>query len=98
MRNKDTLLSKESLKKAISTIEITTYTLIYDGNDTMPQIQAGKQLLQAKWILATFCDHVYDYYPLSYFMNDDEKQIYPDFRKEFMNTPEEFVQNSEYHK
>lgn len=94
MKNKDTLLSKESLKKAISTIGMTTYTLIYDGNDTDTQIKAGKQLLQAKWILATFCDHVYDYYPISYFMNDDERQIYPDFLKEFMGTPEELIQNS----
>ena len=65
MNDKDNLLSKDSLKKAISIIGKATYTLIYDGNDTISQIKAGKELLQAIWILATICVHVYDYYPLS---------------------------------
>ena len=91
MNDKDNLLSKDSLKKAISIIGKATYTLIYDGNDTISQIKAGKELLQAKWILATICDHVYDYYPLSYFMNDDDKKDYPSFLKQFHEKPDYIV-------
>ena len=94
MNDKDNLLSKDSLKKAISTIGEATYTLIYDGNDTISQILAGKELLQAKWILATICDHVYDYYPLSYFMNDDDKKDYPSFLKQFHEKPDYIVRNA----
>ena len=94
MNDKDNLLSKDSLKKAISTIGEATYTLIYDGNDTISQIKAGKELLQAKWILATICDHVYDYYPLSYFMNDDDKKNYPSFLKRFLEIPDIIVRNA----
>lgn len=94
MNDKDNLLSKESLKKAISIIGNATYTLIYDGNDTICQIKAGKELLQAKWILATICDHVYDYYPLSYFMNEDDKKNYPDFMSHFLEIPEIVVENA----
>ena len=94
MSNMDSLLSKESLKKAISIIGEATYTLIYDGNDTIPQIKAGKELLQAKWILATICDHVYDYYPISYFMNDDDKKNYPSFLERFLEIPEKIIRNA----
>ena len=94
MNDKDNLLSKDSLKKAISIIGEATYTLIYDGNDTISQIKAGKELLQAKWILATICDHVYDYYPVSYFMNEDDKKYYPDFLKHFLEIPEKTVENA----
>ena len=94
MNDKDNLLSKDSLKKAISIIGEATYTLIYDGNDTISQIKAGKELLQAKWILATICDHVYDYYPVSYFMNEDDKKYYPDFLKRFLEIPEKTVENA----
>ena len=94
MNDKDKLLSKESLKKAISIIGEASYTLIYDGNDTISQIKAGKELLQAKWILATICDHVYDYYPLSYFMNDDDKKNYPSFLERFLEIPDNIVINA----
>lgn len=97
MNDKENLLSKESLKKAISIIGEATYTLIYDGNDTISQIKAGKELLQAKWILATICDHVYDYYPLSYFMNDDDKKNYPDFLNSFLETPEKVIENAVFY-
>lgn len=97
MNDKDNLLSKDSLKKAISIIGEATYTLIYDGNDTISQIKAGNELLQAKWILATICDHVYDYYPLSYFMNEDDKKNYPDFLSRFLDTPEKIIENAVFY-
>lgn len=90
----EALFSKESLKEAISTIGEATFTLIYDGNDKPAQISAGKELLQAGWILATIADHVYDYYPVSYFMNDDDKRDYPEYLEWFLSHPVIGVQNA----
>lgn len=90
----DIIFSKETLKEAISTIGRAAYTLIYDSNDKSAQITAGKELLQAKWILATIADHVYDYYPVSYFLSDDDKKEYPDFWKWFMSHSDVAVSNA----
>lgn len=81
------LFAKESMKEAISTIGEAVWTLVYDGNDTKEQITAGRELLQAKWILALICDHVFDYYPASYFLNDEEKKQFPEYVEWFTNHP-----------
>lgn len=94
MIHNNILFTKESLKEAISTIGKASYTLIYDGNDTQEQITAGKELLQAKWILATISDHIFDYYPLSYFMNKDDKENYPEFWDWFMQHPKKGINNA----
>ena len=91
---KNDLLTKESMKEAISSIGKAAYTLIYDSNDTPEQRKAGKELLQAKWILATISDHVFDYYPYSYFLSDDDKKEYPEFRRWFMSHHEIGLQNA----
>ena len=88
------LFSKESLKDATSHIGNAVFTLIYDGNDAFSQEKAGKELRQAKWILATIIDHIFDYYPYSYFMNDDDRKEYPDFLEWFLNHPEVGVRNA----
>lgn len=90
--------SKESLKGAASHIGFAAYTLIYDGNDeggsTEIQIKAGKELWQAEWIIATVIDHIFDYYPVSYFMNEDSREQYPEFLEWFIKNPEIGVENA----
>lgn len=88
------LMSKESMKDAISTIGDAEYTLIYDGNDTFEQKKAGRELRQAKLILAEISDHVYDYYPKSYFMNDDDKREFREFYEWFLNNPQLGIKNA----
>ena len=61
MVHNNSLFTKESLKAATSYIGKATFTLIYDGNDTNEQINAGKELLQAEWIIVTVIDHIFDY-------------------------------------
>lgn len=90
----DTLFTKESLKEAISTIGDASFTLIYDANELESQLSAGRELQQAEWILATIADHVYDYYPVSYFMNEDGKKEYPEFREWFLSHIEVGVKNA----
>lgn len=88
------LFTKESLKAAASHIGRASFTLIYDGNGTLEQKRAGKELWQAKWIIATIIDHIFDYYPSSYFMNDDSKKEYPKYLEWFLNHPEVGVRNA----
>ena len=90
----DKLFCKESIKDAIKTIGGAAYTLIYDSNNTSEQIKAGKELLQAKWILATISDHVYDYFPVSYFLSDDDKKEYPQYIEWFMAHPQNGIRNA----
>ena len=90
----NTLFSKESLKEAIRYIVETTFTLIYDGNDLPSQKKEGKELRQVGWILATIIDHVFDYYPYSYFMNDDDQKEYPQFLEWFLDHPQVGVRNA----
>lgn len=90
----DKLFCKESIKDAIKTIGGAAYTLIYDSNNTSEQIKAGKELLQAKWILATISDHVYDYFPVSYFLSDDDKKEYPQYIEWFMAHPKNGIRNA----
>lgn len=88
------LFSKESLKEATSHIGKAVFTLIYDGNDMYSQEKAGKELLQAKWILATIMDHIFDYYPYSYFMNEDDRKEYPEFLEWFLAHPQVGIRNA----
>jgi hypothetical protein len=88
------LFSKESLKEAASHIGSAVFTLIYDANDLYSQEKAGKELRQAEWILATIIDHIFDYYPYSYFMNDDDRKEYPDYLEWFLNHPDIGVRNA----
>lgn len=90
----ENLFTKEFLKNVLRTTDEAVFTLIYDGNDTEAQIAAGKELRQAKWILASIIDHVYDYYPMSYFMNDDEKEEYPEYKEWFLSHPTVGIQNA----
>lgn len=90
----DKLFDKESMKDAIKTIGSAAYTLIYDSNNTPEQITAGKELLQAKWILATISDHAYDYFPVSYFLSDDDKKDYPQYIEWFMAHPKIGIRNA----
>lgn len=90
----NTLFSKESLKEAMRYIVETTFVLIYDGNDLFSQKKAGKELRQVGWIIATIIDHVFDYYPYSYFMNDDDKKEYPQFLEWFLDHPRVGVRNA----
>lgn len=90
----NTLFSKESLKEAIGYIVETTFTLIYDGNDLPSQKKSGKELRQVGWILATIIDHVFDYYPYSYFMNDDDQKEYPQFLEWFLDHPQVGVRDA----
>lgn len=78
------LFSKESMKKATSSLGWASYTLCYDNNDLPEQEKAGKELLQAKWILATISSHVFDYYPVEYYLADEEHREYLDFYNWFM--------------
>lgn len=58
------------------------------------QEKAGKELLQAKWIMATIIDHIFDYYPYSYFMNEDDRKEYPEFLEWFLSHPQVGVRNA----
>jgi hypothetical protein len=64
--------SKENIKKVASILGQASWTLIYDSNKTQQQIHAGKELLPAKYIVAHIGDHIFDYYPYRYFLNDEQ--------------------------
>lgn len=88
------LFSKESLKDAAGHIGNASYTLIYDANDTPEQEKAGRELNQAKWILAQIIDHIFDYYPFTYFMNDDDQKEFPEYLGWFYEHPHRAVSNA----
>ena len=94
MVHNNPLFTKDSLKAALSYIGNASFTLIYDGNDIHEQKKAGKELWQAEWIIATVMDHIFDYYPASYFMNDDSRREYPKYLEWFLNHPEVGVCNA----
>ncbi len=88
------LFTKDSLKDATSHIGRASWTLIYDGNETFEQETAGQELRQAKWILATIIDHIFDYYPATYFINKDCINEYHNFLEWFLSHPEVGVRNA----
>ena len=76
MIDQNPLFSKENIKKVASILGQASWTLIYDGNDTPAQLQAGKSLLPAKYIVAAIGDHIFDYYPYRYFCNEEQVEDY----------------------
>ena len=88
------LFSKDSIKNRLSYISNSIFTLIYDNNDAQNQIKAGEELREVNWILATIADHVLDYYPYSYFMNDDDLKLYPNYLKWFKANPATALTNA----
>lgn len=85
------LFTKESLKSAHSHLGDVIYTLIYDGSDDGTNVEnqkyAGNELLPAKFILAAISDHIFDYYPYSYFLSEDARKDYPSFLSRFKQNP-----------
>ena len=91
---KNPLFSKENFKKATSSLSWAVYTLCYDSNDLPEQLSAGKELMQAKWILAVVSSHVFDYYPVEYYLSDDEKKDFLKFYSWFMDHISVGLQNA----
>lgn len=94
MLKQDPLFSKDSLKEAATHVGGAAYTLIYDANELPAQEKAGKELKQAEWILALIMDHIFDYYPCSYFMNDDDRQEFPEYLNWFNSHPQKAIENA----
>lgn len=94
MIHNNPLFTKESLIGATNHVSHAVFTLMYDSNGLPEQITAGQELRQTKWILATVIDHVFDYFPRTYFMNDDDKKEYPEFLDWFMRHPEVGMRNA----
>lgn len=72
MLENNPIFTKENIKEVASILGNASYLLIYDGNDLEEQIEAGKKLRPAKYLVATIGDHIFDYFPYSYFCNDDD--------------------------
>ena len=74
------LFSKESLESAASFTGETEFNLLYRSNKLPAQIKAGNELRLATFVLATIIDHIFDYRPYSWFMNNEESNdIYPQY-------------------
>lgn len=72
MLENNPIFSKENIKDVASIIGNASYLLIYDSNNLDAQIDAGKKLRPAKYLVAAIGDHIFDYYPYQYFCNEDE--------------------------
>lgn len=72
MLENNPIFSKENIKEVASILGRASYLLIYDSNDLADQIEAGKKLRPAKYLVATIGDHIFDYFPYRYFCNDDD--------------------------
>ena len=92
------LYSKESLKKATSRLSWDSRILIYDGSDDGSnhdiQQKAGKELRQCLWIIAVIMDHIFDYYPFSYFVAKEEQQDASEYCQWFKTHPSVAVRNA----
>lgn len=78
--NNNPLFSKESLESAASFTGETKFKLLYRSNKLPAQIKAGNELRLATFVLATIIDHIFDYRPYSWFMNNEESNdIYPQY-------------------
>ena len=76
MLSNNPIFSKENIKDVASILGRASYLLIYDSNNLEAQIEAGKKLLPAKYLVAAIGDHVFDYYPYRYFCNEDDLRDY----------------------
>ena len=94
MIKQNPLFSKDSLKDAATHVNSAAYTLIYDANELSAQEKAGRKLKQATWILALIMDHIFDYYPYSYFMNDDDRKEFPEYLNWFKTHPHRAIENA----
>lgn len=93
MIHNNTLFSKEILESATDFIGSFSGFLVYNCENPL-QIKAGKELWEAKWILATIIDHIFDYRPRLYFENKDSKLEYPEYWKRFLEDPKCGVKNA----
>lgn len=73
------LYSKENLKKMEKILSDASRTLVYRGNGLKEQVDAGKTLWHSCFIIVAIMDHIFDYFPCTYFLNDEQKKIYPSF-------------------
>lgn len=87
------LFSKETLESAISFISSFSRFLVYVCENPL-KIKAGKEFWEAKWILATINDHIFDYRPRLYYENEDSKLAYPEYWKRFLEDPKCSVKNA----
>lgn len=89
------LFSKESLESAASFAGETKFRLLYRSNKLPEQIQAGEDLRLATFVLATIIDHIFDYRPYSWFMNDEESNsIYPKYLNWFKSHLDTAIDNA----
>ena len=93
--NNNPLFSKESLESAASFTGETKFKLLYRSNKLPAQIKAGNELRLATFVLATIIDHIFDYRPYSWFMNDEESDsIYPQYLNWFKSHLDTAIDNA----
>ena len=89
------LFSKESLESAAAFTGETKFRLLYRSNKLPEQIQAGEDLRLATFVLVTIIDHIFDYRPYSWFMNDEESNsIYPQYLNWFKSHLDTAIDNA----
>lgn len=80
------LFDENKMTKAASYIGDAKYVLLYrDKEDNnLAKENAGKNLREALWILSFVIDHVFDYCPYEHFMNNEDEQLFSDFKNYFL--------------
>jgi len=91
------LFSKDSLKQATSRLSWDSHTLLYEGSDdgsNREQEKAGMELRQCLWIIAAIIDHIFDYYPFSYYVAKEEQEEALDYYQWFKSHPDIAIRNA----
>ena len=87
-------LTKENLKKLSGIVGNASYTLVYDNNDLPSQEEAGKRLWETEMIIAAIADHIFDYFPYNYVLNNDQQKLYPSFLERFKSNTKNVIDDA----
>ncbi len=90
------LLTKDSMTDAYKQLSSASRILIWDSNDLPEQVNAGWQLRRIIWPLACIMDHIFDYYPYTAFISEEDKKngAFVSYMKEFMSNPNNEMQKA----
>ena len=87
MIDNNPIFSKENIKRLAGYISDKAYTLRYDSNDTEEQYEAAEKLSLVKYLMAHIADHFFGYFPVSYFLNDEQRNAFNDFIDDLKQDP-----------
>ena len=80
MESLESVFTEEYLIDVSHSLGEYTHSLLYwEDEPTSEQIKSGWELVKLQFILAAIGDHIFDYFPYTYVLNDEQAEKYPDF-------------------